>query len=288
MRKPGLAILIALLSSAAAPGLAVRTAAIGTSVDWIYKRDPDLVRYRVGNVTLTVRAEAMESRRFVIGRPRVTVQMPGFAPVELVGDEASDHVSWNRLTVARWDAKHPYVLLQSWGDGANCCLRVQVVYPEGRRLRVLRLGSWGVDFLEKMPADRNGDGCLDSVVNESRFPYQFAANTAHSFMQPSIFNVVGGKAVDVSARPAFRFLFRKPMREQRGVCLGIEDRHRDRRKGACAAYAASAARLGQFDQAWAEIAKGYDRDATWPSLAAFNAYRRDVRQFLIRDGYIKG
>ena len=72
----------------------------------------------------------------------------------------------------------------------------------------------------------------------------------------------------------------------------------------CAAYVASAARLGRFDQAWSEMLRAYDRNSNWPlpgdcrvalvdyrcpegQRTEYADYPEALRAFLVQQGYIE-
>lgn len=114
--------------------------------------------------------------------------------------------------------------------------------------------------------------------------------------------MVDGEVVDVSARPGFRRLFERAMARDRKFCLGEEGD--GSRNGACAAYVASAARLGRFESAWAEMLRAHDRESEWlhwgsgckvvpsfsgcPSdqITGYKTFPEALRQFLIEHGYL--
>lgn len=300
MRPLGFAILV--LTSVAVAQIAraqpAREVPVGTNIDWSHARDPERVRYRSGDVTLSVRAvtsgDDPDSR---LARPVVTIQMQGFPPVEVEGSDTPasfDH----RLAVGRWDAERPYVLFQTYTGGAHCCNQVYAVLPDGSRLRVVDLGEWDGGPSDTLPTDVDGDGRLDFVFSDNSFLYLFASY-ADSFAPPLILNIVDGRTEDVSDRPGFRPLFEQSMRESRAVCVDP----RRTPNGACAAYVASAARIGRFDEAWAEMLTHFDLNSTWelpagcrqqrvasecpePARITFGDYPSALRYFLVSAGYI--
>jgi len=270
-----LAVLLgAVAASATVAAPRVQSVAVGKNIDWIFGRQPNPARYQVGNVSLIIQAHDMGKRGQVpFARPRVTVQMPGYPPVVMEGLDSSPAASVNRISVGRWEGGQSYVLLQSHDGGAYCCLRVQVAIPQGRRLRVIALGRFDSEYLSPLPSDIDSDGRVDFVLPDGRFLYRFGSS-ADSVQPPMILNIVNGAKQDVSNRPGFRPIFQKALRESRRGCL-----RRDRPNGACAAYVASAARVGQLDQAWAEMLTAYDQK-TW-------RYPHELRQFLIKYDFVR-
>ena len=268
----GLLGAVAATATSAAPR--IHSIAVGKNIDWTFGRQPNPARYQAGNVSLTIQAQDMGKRGQVLfARPRVTVQIPGYDPVVMEGLDSSPSASVNRISVGRWEGGQSYVLLQSHDGGAYCCLRVQVAIPHGRRLRVIALGSFDSEYLDPLPSDIDRDGRVDFVFPDDRFLYRFGSS-ADSVQPPLILNIVNGAKQDVSNRPGFRPLFQKAMRESRRGCL-----RRDRPNGACAAYVASAARVGQLNQAWPEMLKAYDQK-TW-------RYPHELRQFLIKYDFVR-
>lgn len=277
----------------------VRTVPVGTHIDWSYERDGPRARYRVGEVNLdmTARREEDDPALYV---PLLTVRMPGLAPVTVEGELTSPTFE-HRVTVGNWDADRPYVLFQSFSGGAHCCTTFEVVYPEDGRLRVVDLGEWDGGYWDDLPTDRNGDGRLDFVFVDNAFYYAFASY-ADSWAPPTIRNIVGGEVVDVSADPSFRPVYEEAMARVRQACVGPEQDSIS--NGACPAYVAAAARVGQFDRAWAEMLRSYDRDFEWTlptgckveageqgcpedQQIEYDNYPDALRAFLIDLGYIE-
>lgn len=257
---PLLAAFMIALSTAGAPASAqrVRTVLPGTNIDWSYERDGPRARYRVGEVELELAARREEGDP-ALYVPLLTVRMPGAAPVTLEGELTSPSFE-HRATVGRWDAQRPYVLFQSFSGGAHCCTTFEIVYPEDGRLRVVDLGEWDGGYWDDLPTDRNGDGRLDFVFADNAFYYAFASY-ADSWAPPTVRNIVNGEVVDVSADSSFRPVYEEAMARVRPACVSPEQDAIP--NGACPAYVAAAARLGQFDRAWAEMLRSYDRSFEW-------------------------
>jgi uncharacterized protein YecT (DUF1311 family) len=96
---------------------------------------------------------------------------------------------------------------------------------------------------------------VDLVFNDERFAYVFAPY-ALSFMPPRVFNVVGGRTVEVSNEPRYQKLFEDQLDAARTSCLAHDN-------GACAGYVAVASRLGRRDEAWQTMLQSYDQTAGW-------------------------
>ena len=297
-----LAILAGLWLAFATPALAAppaRDVPVGTHIDWSNADEGSPAVYRSGGYTLTIQGEPdADMPEFIV--PVLTVEFPGHAPMRVEGS-LSSHTFDHRVTVGRWDAERPYVLFQSFSGGAHCCNLMQAVYPENGELRRVDFGEWDGGYQDELPTDRNGDGRLDFVFLDNGFLYAFTSY-ADSWAPPLIMNVVGDEAVNVSTDPSFRPLFAEAMARQRRACRNPGDGLTP--NGACAAYVGSAARLGEFDRAWAEMLLSYDRNFEWPlppscpvawvgaecpdgQLIEYDNFPDALRGFLVELGYIE-
>ena len=286
--------LIAPMAQAVVPAFPVN---IGTHTDWSQARQGNSTRYRAGPVEIVMEAVRSAQSPDLI-QPRLTVEYPGYPPVTLIGADTSPSQQ-HRFAVGRWDATRMFVLFQSYSGGAHCCTQVQLVLPDKDLLQVIDFGAWDGDYSDRMPSDLDGDGMIDFVFYDNAFLYAFASY-AESGAPPLVMNVVDGDVVDVSDRPGFRYLFEDALREHRQYCLRPRDMSPN---GACAAYVATAARVGRFDQAWGEMLRAYDRRSNWDlptdcsaalvnqtcpekSVQRFRDYPDALRHFLAAQGYI--
>jgi hypothetical protein len=108
---------------------------------------------------------------------------------------------------------------------------------------------------------------------------------------PVILDIRGGKAVDVSMDPSFAAVYRADMAKY-ADCLT------EGGQSECTAYAADAARLGEFDRAWARILAyftahdDYDRNQSqWACYGKLTPYCRPtytdtLAAFLREKGYV--
>lgn len=274
--------------------------ALGTQVIWSFEKNPRPVRYRFGDVTLDVKPYRSEAGEESVA-PEVTIAAPGRAPVVMRGSEiwpTSDH----HIGVGRFDpAGNLFVELQSYTGGAHCCNQISVAIVEPRQIRLVELGMWD-GSPGTMPRDVDGDGIVDWVQNDDSFLYTFDAY-AFSSAPPQIVNIVDGKVEDVSGDPRFRPIFQRALEEVRGRCL--TRRRSEASNSACAAYVASAARIGQFDAAWARMSRAYNDKQQWefptgcrvapdpengcPDRAVINygGFLASLRAFLIDRDYIQ-
>jgi hypothetical protein len=269
---------------------------IGQFVGWTGD-GPRVVRYRSAGLSLIIsRPRTANPNR--PPAPRLTIAAPGRRPVLVTGSPGL-LVGQAFVGVGRDPRGRLFILFQSYTGGAHCCNREQVVLVETRRLRIVELGHFDMEMPGDFPADIDGDGRIDFVRLDNRFFYAFAS-FAGSVAPPQILNIVGGRAVDVSAAPRYRRLFVRAMNEAREDCLTGQGE----RNGACAAYVAAAARAGGFDRAWREMLRVYERGADWiyptgcrvtprpggcpEDQIVRRGFPAALRLFLRRNGYLPG
>jgi hypothetical protein len=296
------------LAALAAVGIAGQAAAqprpanraLGTQVTWSFEKNPRAVQYRFGEVTLSVKPVRDEPGDTSVA-PEVTVTAPGRAPVTMRGSQVWPNAE-HHIGVGRLDrAGNLFVELQSFTGGAHCCNEIKVAVIEPRQIRVVELGMWDGSPGD-MPRDVDRDGTVDWVQQDDSFLYSFHAY-AFSSAPPQIINIVNGRAQDVSARLSFRPLFQRTLNAVRGSCL--TRRRADANNSACATYVAAAARVGQFDAAWARISRAYDDKHQWEyptgcrvsldpetgcadsATINYGGYLPSLRAFLVDHDYIR-
>ncbi|MGI4731194.1 MAG: hypothetical protein ACRYFW_05540 [Janthinobacterium lividum] len=218
-----------------------------------------------------------------------------------------------RLAIGPLDGGRAGAILTSFSGGAHCCESYAVAVRQGagwRRIEVARTETTDqgpvrqTDFnygLKGFPTDLDGDGHADFVIGDDAFAYAFT-DYADSWTPPVILNVAGDGFADVSRRPAFRRLFAADMAKARQGCVAPSAGRSP--NGACAAYAADAARTGRFAAAWPDVIARYDRSSDadgYPRCTTADAaghcspehevryanYPAALRAFLIRTGYLQ-
>ncbi|MBX3593520.1 hypothetical protein [Sphingomonas sp.] len=279
------------LASAGPPGKVVRA---GQKISWTMGEGRKLYRY--GDLTAIFDrvqcAPLGDDCEEGDVNPMLTIVRTDGAKVELEGSPMQNILMLGPLTRGGPAA----AFFQSYTGGMHCCEQMRVVTPGPDGLKVVDLGSYdGMDI--GWPRDVDGDGTLDFVVTDDNFLYAFESYAA-SYAPPRVLNVVGDKAVDVTGEPRFRAVFAKPMAETRKVCASGKFPN-----GACAAYAAMAARTGQFDAAWPIVLSHYNKlTGVWPEGCkvardadancpegkeiAYPDYPAALRAFLVENGYI--
>ncbi len=275
---------------AAQPGRLVRP---GQQVDWSMGdgRKP----YRLGDMTAIFDrvqcAPLGEECEEGDLEPKLTIRTADGKSITLDGSSMS-----NQLMLGPIAKGGPVVaFFQSYTGGMHCCRQMRVIVPGADGLKVVELGAYdGAEIA--WPKDLDGDGILDFVVSDDRFLYAFESY-AGSVAPPQVLNVIDGRKLDVSADPRFRKVFEAAAAATRKACIKEEFPN-----GACAAYAANAARIGQLDAAWPVILREYQRDVkTWPDrckverdaeyncpegqLIEYPDYPTALRAYLVELGY---
>lgn len=252
--------------------------AIGQEFEWSAEKYPDEVIRQAGPMTIRIGRRTEEDSI----APVVTVS-DGTATATMTGEAVSDSYVHRIGVFQNTPGGPPAILLQSFSGGAHCCNHLQMVEAAGDGLRTIDLGSFDGDQMA-LPADISGEGVADFVTVDQGFLYAFTAY-AMSYAPPRILNVIGGRVVDISTRPAFARLFRKEIADAGKACRTDEDGAV--RNGACAAYVAAAARAGGLQRAWDDMLAHYDPSQEWeyPTGCAIEADNCPDAQTIKYDGY---
>jgi hypothetical protein len=284
-----LAILIAALAGGEARAMIpALTLPADRALPWTYRAQRRPLLYRWGDLLISIRARPARDGwimpEVTVSQPRPVMQGPQPpAPPELtLRSLPTSPVYEHGLSVGRLDSEgHRFVMWQAYTGGAHCCFNIQLILPDGPERGVVSLGNFDMEMMTEIPADVDGDGRTDFVLRDNDFLYAFAS-FAGSFAPPQIWNVEGGRAVNVSAAPRYRALFAEAVAETRPICL--DPRGGDDRNGACAAFVAAAARLGDFEEAWRAMLGGYDRrEDAHPD----GPFPQRLRAFLVAHGYLR-
>ncbi|WP_106639100.1 hypothetical protein [Allosphingosinicella vermicomposti] len=274
---------------------AAQQIAAGTFVEWSAAKYPEPVTFQSGEIRVRVSSVVEDD----LAAPEVTVSAPGMNDHVMRG-EAAQPTATHRIGIGRLNpqARIDHVILASYSGGAHCCTAIQVAVPSGDSFVTADLGEWDGEGISEFPRDLSGDGTADFILYDNAFLYAF---TAYAFSEapPAVYNLVGAKFADVSRAPAFRPLFAKRMTESGERCRPDGESPRN---GACAAFVASAARIGRFDEAWAQMLRSYENDAEWDlptgcrvstkgecpedQLIEYSSYPEALRAFLIERGYL--
>ena len=241
------------LIGAAAPGKLVRP---GQSIGWTMAEGRK--SYRLGDLTATfdrvqcapLGDECEEGDM----EPKLTIATADGQSLTLDGS-----VMQNILMLGPLTKSGPVVaFVQTYTGGMHCCYAMQAVMRVEGKLQLIELGAYDGSEIG-WPKDLDGDGTADFVVSDDRFLYAFDSYAA-SVAPPKVLNVIDGQAVDVSTDSRFAAVFRKAADAARRSCERAASPN-----GACAAYAAAAARLGELDAAWPIVTARHQRTIRiWP------------------------
>lgn len=190
-----------------------------------------------------------------LNAPRMVVASPSGIPSTIEGSA----LSWDAaasFAVVQLDTSSPerQILFSSFSGGAHCCTSLTLLeFTEGAWRRT-ELGLWDGDT-PALPADIDGDGRKEFRFVDQSFLYTFESY-AGSWAPPVIHEVRDGRVTDVSDARRFRSIYEAYVPQARQACAETQN-------GACAAYVAAAARLGQLDAAWSIMLASYDEYASW-------------------------
>lgn len=185
----------------------------------------------------------------------------------------------------------PSVVMQTFTGGAHCCWHVVIATPAGRDFQITSVDEWDGNEIE-WPKDLNGDGRVDFEMTDPSFQYIFGVYVCCT-APPVIIDIRDGRAVDVSTDPSFAPVYRADMARWRD-CLT------EGGQPECAALAADAARLGEFDRVWPKLAAYFERkdeyvdwnESQWACSGELTPYCRatyteTLKAFLRHTGYIR-
>lgn len=175
--------------------------------------------------------------------PILTISDGVRPPLRIEGERGMSSATYASFGVFQLDRRRagPVVLFSSYSGGAHCCNMYRAAYAEGGGWTVRKLGRWHTSATPQV-RDVDGDGRLELVGRDQRFAYAFTSY-AESVPPAQVYELVDGELVDVSGDPRYRRVFLRELKDLRSHC------ERDRARGYCASYAATAARLGRIDEA---------------------------------------
>lgn len=188
-------------------------------------------------------------------QPMVTVRAPGLPGYRVLGDRQS---GWYRIAVVRFERgdARPGVVIENQSGGSSGDVREQLLIPRGRSFRQTWLPGYLQGELPGRLKDLSGDGRIDFVLGDGAFAYAFGCNACTP--RPAIvLTVRHGRPIDASRLPGYAAAFRPDLPVFRKRCFDLAQRYRN---GSCAAYVATAARLGRYAAAWRQMLRHYNRE----------------------------
>jgi uncharacterized protein YecT (DUF1311 family) len=225
------------------------TAPQNTWIEWA--SDKPLNTYRVGGFDFSFRPIVDDG----LNAARMRVATADGVSTELTG-QALTWAARADFAVVQLDASKAdrQVLFSSFSGGAHCCTSLTLLEIKDGAWRATDLGQRDGDAAQ-LPRDVDGDGLKEFIFGDQSFLYAFDSY-AGSWAPTVVISVSDGRSRDVSAQARFRSVYQRELAEMREACG-------ERANGACAAYVATAARVGQLDQAWAFMLRSYDQSSDW-------------------------
>jgi len=252
--RAGAAVLLAMLSGidmACAQGSAsqtVRKVSVPSTFQWTLDGSPQRQEFLLTAGKITVVGETNSYNE----GPLIEFSAPGAQTVSFYAGEQPLGMAVS-FRADRLDTAHSAVdVIASWySGGAHCCTQVRIASLIGRTWKIVDLGGWDGD---DPPKPRTGpDGVNVLPMRDNAFLYAFASY-ASSGTPLKILRLLNASITDVSAEPGYRPWFREDMEKWQRLCT---DPGQPERNGFCAAFVASAARAGQFQEAWSVMLKNH-------------------------------
>ncbi|WP_198174074.1 S1C family serine protease [Mesorhizobium xinjiangense] len=192
----------------------------------------------------------------------------------------------------------PEIIFSAFWGGAHCCTVTEIFSPEGNhwvRTEASTLDGGGYTF-----NDIDSDGSMELISSDNSFLYAFAPY-ANSWAPTVIEQLRDGALSDQSHNSSFTTYYR---RELAGMeHLAQQNTSLWNSNGFLAAWVATKALVGEFDDAWPKMMASFDRASDWqmqvcsqplkfsdcPDSAKINAtFPVALRAHLQERGYLPG
>jgi S1-C subfamily serine protease len=214
---------------------------------------------RVGDLTVTVTSvpEKGGTGRF----PVATAYQSGRLAFTMRLDENSSSEAHAQVTAIRLDAgsREPQIVFTSHWGGAHCCTMTKIATSIG--------GTWWVVTGRTLDGegygfeDIDGDDSYELVSVDNSFLYAFAPY-AGSWAPHRVSKLTGERIIDVTREPPFQAYNRQQLYRQE-YSAALEPEHW-RSNGFLAAWIATKALVGEFEDAWSRMLPLYERSSDWP------------------------
>ena len=203
-----------------------------------------------GNAAIAITMPATDGAPIII-----TASAPGTKPVTLNLESQGARQFPPNISMAEMDASNttPEFFISRYTGGAHCCAEVWILDVVAGQWRIVHGGLW--DGAEIIPEDADGDGEYEIVHGDDRFLYKYSCY-ACAGTPKRVFKLVEGALADVTMSPLYRPLDEKDLPNFQQGCANHDN-------GACAAFVATASRLGRHDDAWKFMLDHYDRKSDW-------------------------
>lgn len=175
-----------------------------------------------------------------------------------------------------------YLLFASFTGGASCCTEFTALPIDLARPRARSLGAFYGDVWAPQDIDR--DGRYELLLEDHRFNYLYGGPPL-SFRPPVILGERGGQLVDVTNDPKFRHAVGDYIDIMSLSCGGYQGWS----MSACLGWAATASKLGGYDEAMASIRGRMARSQLpqgWQGGEDFGSTATLIEAKLIELGYL--
>ena len=272
------------------PDLPGKLPTIGISQSWSEQRDGR--QKTIDNLSLTLTARQQGKDRLT----RLDAVIEGGPAVTVYGVPSFFTSLGATTVVLQLDPENNTkdVIFGTYTGGAHCCTSIKILSLIQGSWKVIDLGEWDGDpegVVPQAPQRAGADKTPVLVFGDDSFLYAFTFY-AESATPLKLFRLRDGNLIDVSSQEEFRDLHRKNMLENQKLC-------EQQKNGGCAAFVASAARIGLYKWAWDFMLRHFDRHSDWklsfcdgpvdkscPRQIAFTDYPTALRWFLAKHGYL--
>jgi hypothetical protein len=231
--------------------------------------------YRVGEYSFSFHTNSTADSTEVLnvaialrGRPAASIQLPtafggsGAFGIYLMGEDVT-----------------PTLVVASYAGGAHCCADYAFLPLTSEPSKVSVAGSFDGDYFHLWDIDR--DGSFELARPDIRFPHAIGSRSG-SWAPPIIYAMQDGVITDATNSERYRLFLREEIErtsEQCGVDGGWE-------VGACEGWAATALRLGEYNEAMAVIAKRFAGAPKTTTMGAttFDAFSQELSNILTELG----
>ncbi|MGJ3263011.1 MAG: hypothetical protein ACFE0R_07230 [Salinarimonas sp.] len=178
-------------------------------------------------------------------------------------EDAASFTAGARLIIAPLDPRAPgerQIIASAFTGGAHCCAVTRIAGRVREEWLVIPGATLDGD-LGYGVRDLDGDGIYELVSIDQSFLYAYAPYAA-SFAPIVVERFAGKALVELTDDPRFRRAFEEDLAWMEGAAR--ENPGLWRENGFLAAWAASMARLGRWEEARERIRTAFDRTSDWP------------------------
>lgn len=225
---------------------------------WEYEYG-DALRIHRGSLNLIITSRSQDGETHF---PVLTIEQSGKVVAQGEIPESATSNGNARLQEVWLDRKsaYPQLVFSSYWLGAHCCTVVKFYTYTDDGWIELSAGALDGDvgFLFR---DMDGDGNFEILGKDNSFLYAFAPY-AFSWSPTRILRLEGTEVRDLRSDPRYTYLYRRDLYRLEHIAERNPELWSS--NGFLAAWVATKAIVGEFDEAWARMLANYDRSDTWP------------------------